>query len=197
MPTPPSSRPWSKGALLKQEAYGHRYPYDWRTKAHDLPGHRTVVRLGGWPANKPRCHRCRGVDPGLGRNRIEAMVKERGDWCISRQRTWGVPIPVFNRSNGEVLLNADTLANIEALIAEHGADIWWEKDEAELLPPPMRPGRSMAQGHRHHGCVLTRAPAGPPSPASASSSAIPQTCISRDPTSTVAGSRAPCSPLWR
>ena len=58
--------------------------------------------------------------PTSGRNRIESMVKERGDWCISRQRTWGVPIPVFyNRSNGEVLLNADTLEHIQALIAEH------------------------------------------------------------------------------
>lgn len=47
-----------------------------------------------------------------------------------------MPIPVFyHRSNGEVLLNADTLEHIQALIAEHGADVWWEKDEADLLPP--------------------------------------------------------------
>lgn len=126
------------GALLKQEAYGHRYPYDWRTKKP------TIFRATEqWFASVDgfRQQALDAIDqvewtPASGRNRIEAMVKERGDWCISRQRTWGVPIPVFyNRSGGEVLLNADTLAHIEALIAEHGADIWWEKDEADLLPP--------------------------------------------------------------
>ena len=126
------------GALLKQEAYGHRYPYDWRTKKP------TIFRATEqWFASVDgfRQQALDAIDqvewtPSSGRNRIEAMVKERGDWCISRQRTWGVPIPVFyNRSGGEVLLNADTLAHIEALIAEHGADVWWEMEEADLLPP--------------------------------------------------------------
>ena len=126
------------GALLKQETYGHRYPYDWRTKKP------TIFRATEqWFASVDgfRQQALEAIDqvewtPASGRNRIEAMVKERGDWCISRQRTWGVPIPVFyNRDNGEVLLNADTLAHIASLINEHGADIWWEKDEAELLPP--------------------------------------------------------------
>ena len=126
------------GALLRQEAYEHRYPYDWRTKKP------TIFRATEqWFASVDgfRQQALDAIDqvewtPASGRNRIEAMVKERGDWCISRQRTWGVPIPVFyNRSGGEVLLNADTLAHIEALIGEHGADVWWEKDEADLLPP--------------------------------------------------------------
>ena len=126
------------GALLKQEAYGHRYPYDWRTKKPTIfrATEQWFASVDGF--RKQALDAIDAVEwtPASGRNRIEAMVKERGDWCISRQRTWGVPIPVFySRSSGEVLLNADTLAHIEALIAEHGADVWWEKNEADLLPP--------------------------------------------------------------
>ena len=126
------------GALLLQESYGHRYPYDWRTKKP------TIFRATEqWFASVEgfRNEALAAIDavewlPASGRNRIEAMVAERGDWCISRQRTWGVPIPVFyHRSSGEVLLNADSIAHIQALIAEHGADVWWENDESVLLPP--------------------------------------------------------------
>lgn len=126
------------GALLLQESYSHRYPYDWRTKKP------TIFRATEqWFASVEgfRNEALAAIDavewlPASGRNRIEAMVAERGDWCISRQRTWGVPIPVFyHRSSGEVLLNADSIAHIQALIAEHGADVWWENDESVLLPP--------------------------------------------------------------
>ena len=128
-------------ALLAEERYEHRYPYDWRTKKP------TIFRATEqWFASVEgfREDALSAIDsvewlPASGRNRIEGMVRERGDWCISRQRTWGVPIPVFyHRSSGEVLLNADTLQHIQALIAEHGADIWWERDEADLLPPAYR-----------------------------------------------------------
>ena len=74
--------------------------------------------------------------PDVGKNRIRSFVVGRGDWCISRQRSWGVPIPVFyDRDTGnEVLLNEDTLSHIESLFAEHGSDCWWKLDEKDLLP---------------------------------------------------------------
>nr|WP_254216909.1 isoleucine--tRNA ligase [Synechococcus sp. CCY 9618] len=128
------------GLLLAEQRYEHRYPYDWRTKKP------TIFRATEqWFASVEgfRAQALEAIDavdwlPASGRNRIEAMVRDRGDWCISRQRTWGVPIPVFyHRETGEVLLNADTLAHVQGLIAEHGADVWWERDEAELLPPAL------------------------------------------------------------
>lgn len=74
--------------------------------------------------------------PEVGKNRITSFVQGRGDWCISRQRSWGVPIPVFyDRDTGnEVLLDDDTLTHIKAVFAEHGSQAWWTMDEADLLP---------------------------------------------------------------
>ena len=126
------------GTLLAEQSYAHRYPYDWRTKKPTIfrATEQWFASVEGFRDEALAAIAAVTWMPESGRNRIEAMVRDRGDWCISRQRTWGVPIPVFyHRDSGEVLLNADTLAHIQALIAEHGSDVWWERDEAGLLPP--------------------------------------------------------------
>ena len=102
----------SAGALLKQEAYGHRYPYDWRTKNPPSSAPQSSgSRRSKVPSTGPRCHRRRGVDPGLRSQPHRSDGQGAGRLVHLPSTHLGVPIPVFyHRSNGEVLLNADTLS---------------------------------------------------------------------------------------
>ncbi|MGB4507655.1 MAG: isoleucine--tRNA ligase, partial [Syntrophomonadaceae bacterium] len=125
-------------ALLNASQLQHQYPFCWRCK------HPIIYRATEqWFASIDgfRQEALQAIDrvewiPSWGRDRIYNMVRDRGDWCISRQRTWGVPIPIFYcQSCGEPIINDETIQRISDLFAEHGSDIWFIKKANDLLPP--------------------------------------------------------------
>ena len=129
----------NNGTLLQQDGFQHSYPHCWRHKT-PLIFRATPQWFVSLEQHGLRSAALRAVEhvqwiPGWGRQRIEAMLEGRPDWCISRQRTWGVPVPLFvHRETGD--LHPDTLTLIERVadrIAEHSIDGWFEMDPAELL----------------------------------------------------------------
>lgn len=124
------------GRLLGRLKIKHSYPHCWRCKKPVI-----FRATPQWfiSVSKFKDEALKAIDsvkwvPDWGKDRITNMVRDRSDWCISRQRTWGVPIPAFYCEDcGEVILTGDRIRRVAEKVREHGSNCWWEMSNEELV----------------------------------------------------------------
>jgi isoleucyl-tRNA synthetase len=134
------------GALLHRNEFMHSYPHSWRSKAPLIyrATAQWFIRMDG--EERIREKALAAIDgtkfvPEIGRNRIRSMVESRPDWCISRQRAWGVPIAIFvDKTTHEPLRDEAAMARVVEIFTKEGADAWYARPASDFLGPDRNPG---------------------------------------------------------
>ena len=148
-----------RNRLLGREEFTHQYPHCWRSKT---PIIFRAVKQFFISMEKLRPLALGQIDetkwmPAWGRNRIYSTVEARPDWCISRQRTWGIPLPVFYDAQEQPVLQADIVRRVADMVEKQGTNVWFELSSEELcerlgLPAGLRKGRDTLDVWIDSGC---------------------------------------------
>jgi len=124
--------------LLANGKLTHSYPHSWRSKA-PLVHRATAQWFISMESHGLRTKSLKAIDetvfyPSKAKERIKAMIETRPDWCVSRQRVWGVPLPIFlSKKNGEVLIDDEVFENIAKIFEKEGSDCWFSDDDQKFL----------------------------------------------------------------